>query len=81
MKRFLNYRGGAAGMLASVYAAAKWYGSDLFDRTKNSERNFSLPEKADATLPTAVPQRNCLSPSLPTRAFYTVPSTGTRTTM
>ena len=51
------------------------------NRTKNSERNFSLPEKADATLPTAVPQRNCLSPSLPTRAFYTVPSTVTRTTM
>ena len=81
MKRFLIIGGGAAGMLASVYAARNGMEVHLFEQNEKLGKKLLLPEKADATLPTAVPQRNCLSPSLPTRAFYTVPSTGTRTTM
>ena len=81
MKRFLIIGGGAAGMLASVYAARNGMEVHLFEQNEKLGKKLFITEKADATLPTAVPQRNCLSPSLPTRAFYTVPSTGTRTTM
>ena len=69
MKRFLIIGGGAAGMLASVYAVRNGMEVHLFEQNEKLGKKLFITGKGRCNLPTAVPQRNCLSPSLPTALF------------
>lgn len=49
MSKVLIIGGGAAGMMAGVFAARNHHEVHILEKTRNSARKYSSQEKADAT--------------------------------